>query len=299
MFILSGAESETLSLSLWVAGWAVLCSLPFGIAVAWLLARRSFPGKIIVDGLVHLPLILPPVALGYGLLVLFGRHGIVGGWFYEHAGLSIAFRWQGASVAAAVMAFPLMVRAIRLSMESVDRGLEAAAATLGANPWRIFRTITLPLAAPGILSGTILAFARSLGEFGATITFVSNIPGQTRTLPLALYSALQSPGQEGEASRLCIISVLLSFTALLASELIARRLHRRCGLKHAGPLAAKTPRRPCHRRGFPPRWPRRNGFVRRSGAGKTSILQMLAGLLPPIPDTSSSRDTHSSIPAAR
>jgi molybdate transport system permease protein len=169
-------------------------SLPLGVLVAWLLARLEFPGKSLVDGLIHLPLVLPPVVIGYLLLLGFGRRGIFGGWLHDLAGITLAFNWKGAAVAAAVMAFPLMVRAVRLSIEGVDRGVEAAARTLGAGPGRVFFTVTLPLVIPGILTGLILAFARSLGEFGATITFVSNIKGETQTLPLALYTLTQMPG---------------------------------------------------------------------------------------------------------
>ena len=225
--MLSPLESEALALSLRVAFWSVAASLPLGLAIAWLLARREFVGKNVLNGLVHLPLVLPPVVVGYLLLVLLGRQGPIGRLLYEGLGLTVAFTWQGAAVAAAVMAFPLMVRAMRLSFEAVDRRLEAAARTLGARPWDVFATITLPLMSPGILAGAILAFARSLGEFGATITFVSNIPGETRTLPLALYSLIQTPGGEAGALRLVILSVLLSLAALGASEAMARRLRAR------------------------------------------------------------------------
>ncbi|MBY0430463.1 MAG: molybdate ABC transporter permease subunit, partial [Rhodospirillales bacterium] len=194
MFGLTPLEAEALQLSLMVSGWAVIGSLPFGLLCAWLLARRDFPGKTLVDGLIHLPLVLPPVVVGYALLVILGRRGIIGSWLHDTFGVTLAFNWKGAAVASAVIAFPLMVRAIRLSIEGVDRGIEAAARTLGAGPLRVFLTITLPLVLPGILSGVILAFARSLSEFGATITFVSNIPGQTRTLPIALYALTQVPG---------------------------------------------------------------------------------------------------------
>ena len=221
--MLSPVEIEALKLSLWVSLWAVAGSLPFGVLAAWILARFDFPGKSILDGCIHLPLVLPPVVIGYLLLVGFGRKGIFGAWLYELTGLTLAFTWKGAAVAAAVMAFPLMVRAVRLSMESVDRGVEAAARTLGAGPLRIFFTITLPLITPGILTGLILAFARSLGEFGATITFVSNIRGETQTLPLALYTLTQVPGGEVGAMRLCVISVVIAMGALMASEGLARR----------------------------------------------------------------------------
>ncbi len=193
MFALTPLEVEAVTLSLWVSGWAVAASLPAGIFCAWLLARRHFPGKSFVDGLIHLPLVLPPVVVGYALLVLFGRRGVLGAWLHDVLGVTFAFNWKGAALASAVISFPLMVRAIRLSLENIDRGVEAAAATLGAGPVRVFFTVTLPLALPGVLAGIILAFARSLSEFGATITFVSNIPGETRTLPLALYGLTQVP----------------------------------------------------------------------------------------------------------
>jgi len=223
---LTPLEVEALGLSLRVSFWAVLVSLPIGILTAWLLARREFWGKTIVNGIVHLPLILPPVVVGYLLLVLLGRKGVLGAWLYDWFGVTVAFTWKGAAIAAAVMAFPLMVRAIRLSIEGVDRRLEEAARTLGAGSWRIFLTVTLPLILPGVLTGTILAFARSIGEFGATITFVSNIPGETRTLPLALFSQTQVPGGDWPALRLVIISVVLAMAAVVLSEVIARRMAR-------------------------------------------------------------------------
>lgn len=227
MFVLTPLETEALRLSLWVSLWAVTVSLPFGIFFAWLLARRQFFGKSLVDGLVHLPLVLPPVVVGYALLVWFGRKGVIGGWLFDTLGITFAFNWKGAALASAVIAFPLMVRAIRLSLENVDRGVEAAAATLGSGPIRVFFTITLPLALPGVLAGVILAFARSLSEFGATITFVSNIPGETRTLPLALYGLTQVPGGEAPAFRLCIISVIVALATLIASDALARLIDRR------------------------------------------------------------------------
>jgi molybdate transport system permease protein len=220
-------EVEALGLSLRVAVAGVVCSLPFWLAAAWLLARRSFPGKSLIDGLIHLPLVVPPVVVGYVLLVALGRRGLVGGWLHDSFGITIAFTWKGAAIAAAVMAFPLMVRAMRLSLEAVDRRLEAAARTLGAGKAKVFLTITLPLMAPGILAGVVLAFARALGEFGATITFVSNIPGETRTLPIALYTLTQTPDGEAAAARLAIISVGLALAAIMASEWIARRMARR------------------------------------------------------------------------
>ena len=224
---LTPLEVEALGLSLKVAVASVVGSLPFGLAAAWLLARRSFPGKSLVDGIIHLPLVVPPVVVGYVLLVALGRRGPVGGWLYDSFGISIAFTWKGAAVAAAVMAFPLMVRAMRLSLEAVDKRLEAAARTLGAGRAKVFITITLPLMAPGVLAGTVLAFARALGEFGATITFVSNIPGETRTLPIALYTLTQTPDGEAAAARLAVISVVLALAAIVASEWIARRMARR------------------------------------------------------------------------
>lgn len=226
----TSSEIEALLLSLRVSFWSVLLSLPFGLAMAWLLARRDFPGKHFLNGLVHLPLVLPPVAVGYLLLLLFGRRGPLGIFLHEVFGVTVAFNWKGAAIASAVMAFPLMVRAIRLSLESIDRGLEAAARTLGAGPMRVLFTITLPLTAPGILTGAILAFARSLGEFGATITFVSNIPGETRTLPLALYTLSQTPEGDIGALRLVVISFLIAMAALVVSEILARRVMTRLGM---------------------------------------------------------------------
>jgi len=227
MFELTPLESEALGLSLRVALWSVTASLPFGLAMAWLLARYEFFGKTLLNGIVHLPLVLPPVVVGYLLLVFLGRQGPLGSWLFATFGVSLPFTWEGAALAAAVMAFPLMVRAVRLSIEAVDQNLETAARTLGASRISVFLTITLPLIMPGILAGAVLAFARSLGEFGATITFVSNIPGETRTLPLALYSLIQTPGGEAGALRLALLSVLLSLAALGASEAIARRLRAR------------------------------------------------------------------------
>ncbi len=220
---LSPLEWEVLHLSLWVAGWAVTASLPLAIGAAWLLARGRFPGIGLLDGLIHLPLVVPPVVIGYMLLLLLGRNGILGKWLYDVLGITVAFTWKGAAIASAVMAFPLMVRAIRLSLDAVDRGLEAAARTLGAGPGRIFLTITLPLITPGIITGVILAFARCLGEFGATITFVSNIRGETQTLPLALYTLTQTPDGDAGALRLCLIAVTLAIAALMLSEWLQRR----------------------------------------------------------------------------
>jgi len=226
MLSLTPIEIEALKLSLWVGFWAVAGSLGPGILVAWLLARKNFRGKTLVDGLVHLPLVMPPVVTGYMLLLVMGKQGVVGHWLLEHTGFSFAFNWKGAALASGIMAFPLLVRAIRLSMESVDQRLEQAAQTLGASPWTQFFTITLPLTLPGILTGIILAFARSLSEFGATITFVSNIPGETRTLPLALYTLTQMPGGETGALRLCIICAVVALAALVVSEITGRRLRR-------------------------------------------------------------------------
>lgn len=225
--MLSATEIDIILLSLKVAVWSVLASLPFAIGVAHVLAHRQFPGKSFVDAVVHLPLVLPPVVVGYFLLVLLGRRGPLGALLEEWFGSVVAFRWTGAAIACAVMGFPLMVRAIRLSMDAIDPKLEAAAETLGAGRAGAFFTITLPLALPGIVTGILLSFARSLGEFGATITFVSNIPGETQTLPLAIYSLTQVPGGDAQALRLCVISIILSLAALLVSESLVRRASRR------------------------------------------------------------------------
>jgi molybdate transport system permease protein len=224
---LSDAEWQAITLSLKIAGSAVGWILLPGIAVAWLLARHEFRGKALLDGLLHLPLVLPPVVVGYLLLLSLGRHGWLGQWLYQGFGFSLPFTWQGAAIAGGVMAFPLLVRAVRLSLEAVDPKLEAAAGTLGANRWRVLFTITLPLAVPGLLTGTVLAFARALSEFGATITFASNIPGETRTLPLALYTLIQTPGKEAAAARLCVLSIVIAMLSLMASEWLARRARRR------------------------------------------------------------------------
>jgi len=220
---LSQAEPTALLLSLKVAFWSVAASLPFAVALAWVLSRLSFPGKSLFDAVVHLPLVLPPVVVGYFLLLAFGRRGAVGAFLEEYLGITFIFRWTGAALACAVMGLPLMVRAVRQSLDAVDRGLEAAAATLGASPFWVFASVTLPLILPGILTGMLLSFARSLGEFGATITFVSNIPGETQTLPLAIYAFTQVPGGDAQALRLCILSILLSLAALMASEVLVRR----------------------------------------------------------------------------
>ena len=219
----SPEEMTAISLSLKVAVVAALGSLPLGVAVAWLLARKRFPGKALLDALVHLPLVLPPVVMGYALLVMFGSRGPIGGWLHDTFGITLAFRWTGAALACAVMGFPLMVRAIRLSIENVDRKLEQAAATLGAAPWRVFLTVTLPLAWPGLVAGVALAFAKALGEFGATITFVSAIPGETQTLSAAIYGLMQVPGGEAGIWRLAAVSLLISLGALLLSEWLVRR----------------------------------------------------------------------------
>ncbi|WP_418592414.1 molybdate ABC transporter permease subunit [Ponticoccus sp. (in: a-proteobacteria)] len=223
---LTPQEWQAVALSLRVSFWAMLLSLPFGLFVAYALARWQFPGKQVVNGLVHLPLILPPVVTGYLLLITFGTRGPVGSLLQE-VGITVAFRWTGAALAAAIMAFPLMVRAMRLSIEAVDPRLEQAAATLGASRAWVFATVTLPLILPGILTGAILAFAKAMGEFGATITFVSNIPGQTQTLPSAIYALLQVPGGEGSALRLVLVSVVVAMGALLLSEWLSRRVAAR------------------------------------------------------------------------
>lgn len=220
-------EWQAVALSLRVAVWATLLSLPFGLFVAYALARWRFPGRQVLNGVVHLPLILPPVVTGYLLLLTFGRQGWLGGFLDESFGIVLAFRWTGAALAAAVMAFPLMVRAMRLAIEAVDPRLEEAAATLGAPRVMVFATVTLPLILPGILAGAILAFAKAMGEFGATITFVSNIPGQTQTLPSAIYSFLQVPGGEVQAMRLVLVSVAVAMAALGLSEWLSRRIARR------------------------------------------------------------------------
>lgn len=220
-------EWQAVALSLRVAVVATLISLPFGVAAAYALARWEFPGKQLFNGLIHLPLVLPPVVTGYLLLLAFGPQGPAGRFLEAAFGVSLAFRWTGAVLAAGIMAFPLMVRAIRLALETVDPKLESAAATLGAGPRQVFLTVTLPLLLPGLIAGAILAFAKAMGEFGATITFVSNIPGETQTLPSAVYAFLQVPGGEAAAMRLVIISVIVSMGALLASEMLARRVARK------------------------------------------------------------------------
>lgn len=220
--MLTPAEWEIVALSLRVALMAAVASLPLAVAAGWLLARRRFPGKAVLDALIHLPLVLPPVVVGYLLLVALGSQGTIGR-MLGTVGIEFAFRWTGAALASAIMGFPLMVRAIRLSIEQVDRRLEQAAATLGASPWRVFRTITLPLAWPGVVAGAVLGFAKALGEFGATITFVSAIPGETLTIASAVYGLMQVPGGEAAIWRLAAVSLALSFGALLLSDWLVRR----------------------------------------------------------------------------
>lgn len=220
-------------LSLKIGLWCTALIAVPGIVTGWLLARIRFPGKAIVDGLVHLPLVLPPVVPGYLLLLVLGRQGPLGRWLYETWGIALAFTWQGAVVASALMAFPLMVRAVRLAVSLVEPRLEEAARTLGAGPLRVWLTVTVPLSLPGILTGLVLAFARSLGEFGATVTFVGNVAGETRTLPLAIYTYTQIPGGDGPALRLVVISILLALAALWVSELAARRVERMLGNRRA------------------------------------------------------------------
>ena len=227
MIELSPQEWTAVALSLRIALVATLVALPFGIAIAMLLARKSFWGKSLLDAVVHLPLVLPPVVTGYLLLITFGRKAPVGAFLADHFGIVFSFRWTGAALACGIMAFPLMVRAIRLSIEAIDRRLEDAAATLGANRMWLFLTVTLPLALPGIIAGMMLAFARALGEFGATITFVSNIPGETQTISAAIYTLTQVPGGDAAALSLVIVAVIISLTALIASEWFARRAHAR------------------------------------------------------------------------
>jgi molybdate transport system permease protein len=220
---LSPAEWIAIELSLRIAIVATLCALPFGIAIGWLLARKKFWGKTVLDGLVHLPLVLPPVVTGYLLLISFGRRGPIGAFLYDHFGIVFSFRWTGAALACGVMGFPLMVRTIRLALEAIDRRLEDAASTLGANRVLVFLSVTLPLALPGVIAGVLLCFARALGEFGATITFVSNIPGETQTISAAIYTFTQVPGGDEAAGRLVLIAIVLAFAALFASEWLARR----------------------------------------------------------------------------
>lgn len=227
MLELSAADWTAIQLSLRVAALATLVATPLAIAVGWLLARRNFYGKAVLDALVYLPLVLPPVVTGYLLLLTFGRKGLVGAWLADNLGIVFSFRWTGAALACGVMAFPLLVRPIRLSIEAIDRKLEQAASTLGASPWRVFLTVTLPLALPGIVAGMVLGFAKAIGEFGATITFVSNIPGETQTISAAIYSLTQTPNGDAAALRLVVISIAIAMAALVASEILARRATRR------------------------------------------------------------------------
>ena len=229
MFYLSDYEYQALLLSLKVAGFAILWLVPIGIGLAWLLAKKQFIGKGLVESLVHLPLVLPPVVIGYLLLVMMGRQGLIGSWLNDVFGVVFSFSWKGASLACIVVALPLMVRSIRLSLETVDSKLEEAAATLGASPIKVFLTITLPLMVPGIITGTMLSFARSLGEFGATISFVSNIPGETQTIPLAMYTFIETPGAEMEAARLCAISIAIALGSLMLSEWLNRKTVNKLG----------------------------------------------------------------------
>jgi molybdate transport system permease protein len=231
LFNLSPEEWTAVRLSIRVATVAMLASLPVGVAVAYLLARARFPGKSIVNGIVLLPLILPPVVTGYLLLLSFGRRGPIGAFLDQHFGIVFSFRWTGAALACAVMGFPLLVRSIRLSIETVDRRLEDAAGTLGANPFWVFLFVTLPLILPGIIAGMILCFAKAMGEFGATITFVSNIPGETQTLPSAIYTFTQIPGGESGALRLTLVSIVISMGALVVSEWMARRVGQRLSIE--------------------------------------------------------------------
>ncbi|MDE9537685.1 molybdate ABC transporter permease subunit [Xenorhabdus bovienii] len=227
--MLSEYEWQAILLSLKISGISVLFSLPLGILMAWVLARCQFFGKSLLDSIIHLPLVLPPVVVGYLLLLSMGRRGVIGEFLYDWFGVSFAFSWTGAALASAVVAFPLMVRAIRLALESIDRRLEQAARTLGASSLKVFFTITLPLSLPGVIVGAVLAFARSLGEFGATITFVSNIPGETRTIPLAMYTLIETPGAETAAARLCVIAIVLTLVSLMLSEWLTRWGRKRLG----------------------------------------------------------------------
>lgn len=229
---MSDYEIEALLLSLKVASVAVLWLIPTGIFFGWLLAKKNFYGKQLLDSLIHLPLVLPPVVIGYLLLVVMGKQGVIGSFLSDTFGLSFSFSWRGAALASAVVALPLMVRAIRLSLDNVDVKLEQAARTLGASPFKVFCTITLPLTLPGIVTGTMLSFARSLGEFGATISFVSNIPGETQTLPLAMYTFIETPGAEESAARLCIISIAVALISLFISEWLSRKTKKRLGYGH-------------------------------------------------------------------
>jgi molybdate transport system permease protein len=227
MLDLSPQEWTAVELSLKVALVATAVALPFGVALAWLLARKNFPGKTLLNAVIYLPLVMPPVVTGYLLLIAFGRRGIFGAWLADHLGIVFAFRWTGAALACGLMSFPLLVRPIRLSIEAIDRRLEQASSTLGAAPWQVFATVTLPLALPGVLAGMVLGFAKAIGEFGATITFVSNIPGETQTISSAIYSLIQTPDGDAAAGRLVIISIVIAMGALIASEWFARRATQR------------------------------------------------------------------------
>lgn len=229
MLHFSAEELDALYLSAKVAAWATLICLPFALGLAWLLARYHFRGKFMVEALLQLPMVLPPVVLGYLLLVSFGTQGVIGGWLLDHLGIQLAFNWKGAVLASMVMAFPLMVQPIRLAFQLVDHRLEQAAATLGAKPWQVFLTISLPLSFPGIMIGSVLCFSRSLGEFGATMTFVGNIPGETRTIPIALYSFIQQPDGEQPALRLVILSITLAMAALVANYYVMQRYQQKTG----------------------------------------------------------------------
>lgn len=229
MLALSKEEIDIILLSLRIAFWSVTVSLPAAFCVAYLLSRADFFGKTLIDAFVHLPLVLPPVVIGFTLLILFGKKGPIGSILHDWFGIVFAFKWTGAALASGIMGFPLMVRAMRISLSSIDRRLETAARTLGAGPWRVLFTITMPLALPGIVTGILLSFARSLGEFGATITFVSNIPGETQTLPIAIYTLTQSPGSDLQALRLSLYAVVLSVLALAGSEWLARRYRHAFG----------------------------------------------------------------------
>ena len=227
MFSLTTDEWTAVVLSLRIAVVATAVALPFAVAIAWVLARKNFWGKALLDGIVHLPLVLPPVVTGYLLLIWFGRRGVIGAFLADTFGIVFSFRWTGAALACGVMSFPLLVRPIRLSIEAIDRRLEQASSTLGAAPWQVFATVTLPLALPGILAGMVLGFAKAIGEFGATITFVSNIPGETQTISSAIYSLIQTPDGDAAAGRLVLISIVIAMGALIASEWFARRATQR------------------------------------------------------------------------
>ncbi|MBK8065763.1 MAG: molybdate ABC transporter permease subunit [Betaproteobacteria bacterium] len=279
MFALTPAELEIIRLSLKIAFWSTLASLPVALALALLLGRRDFPGKTLVDGLVHLPLVLPPVVIGYFLLLAFGRRGPVGAFLEEQFGLVFAFRWTGAALACALMGLPLAVRAIRQSVEAVDRRLEAAATTLGANRFWVFLTVTLPLILPGIVNGALLSFARGLGEFGATITFVSNIPGETQTIPLAIYGYTQVPGGDAQALRLCAIAIVLAAAPDRLGTAAAFGAQAACRMKIETDIALRAGAFTLEAR-----FESEAGVTvlfGRSGSGKTTLLNAIAGLVRP------------------